>query len=198
MRKLIVSLLLIVALVLSFSLPVLAAPSAEVTVTAVPSYIAITNSPDAWTINGITGSGVIVPDDVYYAKGGANETLPPSETVLDTECHFTVTNSSSVNITLTVTCGDFTGGGADMTNSDSDGSNGATTYGMFCWYEGMTYAEKVVVKSTGSAAMITGVVPATTELDWGVEIETRTNAWTSGVASTTGVGEKLTITATAS
>jgi len=198
MRKLIVSLLLVVALALSFSVPVLADTSAEVTVTATPSYIAITNTPDTWTINGITGSGVILVDTIYYAKGGATETTPPSATVVDTECYFTVTNGSSVNIDLTVTCGDFTGGGADMTNSDSDGSNGATTYGMFCWYEDMTYAEKVVVKSEGSGAMKAGVPPATTELDWGVEIETRTNDWTSGTASTTGVGEKLTITATAS
>ena len=197
MRRLIVSLALALLLVCSFSLPVFAATSAEVTVTATPSYIAITNSPNTWTINGIAGSSVILPDTIYYAKGGANETTAPSSTVLDTECYFTVTNSSSVNIDLTVTCGDFTGGGADMTNSD-DGSNGATTYGMFCWYEGMTYASKVVVKSAASTAMITNVAPATTELDWGVEIETRTNAWTSGTSSTTGVGEKLTITATAS
>lgn len=190
--------LIVLVSVLAAPLVVLAETSQDVTVTAAPSYITVTNSPNTWTINGIDGSGNILPDTVYYANpAGSDDTTPPSATVLDTECYFTAdTTGSSVNTDLTVTCGDFTGGGADMTNSDSDGSNGATTYGMFCWYEGMTYSSKVVVKSTGSADMKSN--HAAGELDWGVEIETRTDAWSSGTSSTTGAGERLTITVTAS
>jgi hypothetical protein len=193
MRKLLISLALALTLVLSFNLPAFAATSQDVTVTATPSYIAISNSPNTWTINGISGTGKIQPNTTYYAKGSTNETTPPSATVLDAECYFTVTNSSSVNIDLTVTWGAFTGGGADMTNSNA-GTNGATTYGAYCWYSGMTYTSKVIVKSTGSDKMLTGMTPATTTKKWGVEIKTRTDAWTSGTSSTS----TLTITATAS
>ncbi len=202
-RKLVVSITLTLALVLSFSVPALAAPSADITVTAAPSYIAITNAPGTWTINDLgtgseNGKGVIEPDTIYYANpvDGNTDTTPPSATVLDAECNFTITNSSTVATDITVTWGDFTGGGADMTNTDTDGSNGAATYGAFSWFSGDTYTNKVVIKSTGSAVG-KDALAATTDIKWGVEIETRTNAWTSGTASVNGAGEYLTVTATA-
>ena len=184
--------LLAVVLALTPVSSLLAASSADVTVTATPLFLSITNTPDTWTINGITGPGTIKPNTTYYAKGGVNETTAPSATVLGTECYFTVTCSTgATTCDLTVTWGDFTGGGANMANSNL-GTNGATEYGAHCWYEGMTYASKVIVKSSGSDKMYTVGLAAGASLKWGVEILTQTNDWTSGVSSTS----TLTITAT--
>ena len=201
---------IILAIVMSLLLAILpvglafAATSADVTVTATPSYIAITNAPITWTINDLgtgseSGKGVIEPDTIYYANptNDADDTVAPSSTVLDAECYFTITNTSSVPIDITVTWGDFTGGGADMTNSDTDGSNGTTTYGAFSWFSGDAYpGDKVVIKSTGSAVGKSALSAGS--IKWGCEIETRTDVWSSGTSSTTGVGEYLTITATSS
>jgi hypothetical protein len=195
MKRILVGVLLGLVLILSAATPVFAASSQDVTVTAAPLYLSITNTPSTWTINGIHGSGLIEPDTIYYADGGsdANDTTAPSATVEAGECYFEVTNGTgATTCDLTVTCGSFTGGGADMTNS-GDGSNGATTYGMYCWYEGMTYSNKVIVKTSGSAEMYSTGLAADASLKWGVEIETRTDDWSSGTSSTA----TLTITATA-
>ncbi len=203
MKRILVGVLLALVLVLMPITPALAETSQDVTVTATPSYIAITNAPSTWTINDLgTGSenskGVIAVDTIYYANpiNDADDTTPPSATVLDAECNFTITNTSTVITNITVTWGSFTGGGADMTNSDTDGTNGATTYGAFSWFSGDTYSAKVVIKSTGSSVGKANLA-ATTNIKWGVEIETRTNAWTSGTSSVNGAGEYLTVTATA-
>lgn len=158
-----------------------AATTQDVTVTATPEYVSISNSPSTWTLNGITGSGVIQVDTIYYSNP-LGDTTAPSATVVDGECRFTITNSSTVAIDLTVTCGAFAGGDANMTNSDT-GANGATTYGSYCWYSGMTYASKVIVKSSGSGVMYNELA-ALTDIKWGAEIETRTDAWTGGSSST--------------
>jgi len=198
--KFIVPILVVVALlgVSMFGVPLLdisgpaeAATYQEVTITATPSYITISNSQSTWTLNGITGSGVIAVDTVYYSNP-LGDTTVPTATVDTDEGYFPITNDSSVNIDLTLTCSAFTGGDATMTNSD-DGSNGATTYGAYSWCEGMIYSSKVVMKSSGSSATWTSSSPGD-DIDLGAEIETRTNAWTGGSSSTA----TMTITATES
>jgi len=177
-----------------------AASSVGVTVTADPLFLSITNLPTTWTINGLGGgteSGQIAVNTTYYANPipNADDTTPPSATVLGTECYFEVTNAAGAETCdLTVTWGAFTGGGADMTNSDL-GTNDTTKYGAYCWYSGMTtYASsKVPVKTSASTKMYTTGLAAAGTLKWGVEIKTRTNDWTGGTASTS----TLTITATA-
>lgn len=189
MKKYLLSLVLALVLVVSFAMPAFALTSQDVTVTATPSYITITNSPSTWDV-GNTGTKILAATTYYSNPLGG--TTPPSATVLDTECHFTAdTTDSSVNTNLTITWGAFTAGGADMTNSDA-GTNGATTYGAHCWYSGMTYSSKVIVKAAASDAMKSAHAPGS--IKWGVEILTRTDDWTSGVGSTS----TLTITATAS
>lgn len=149
----------------------------------------ITSAPDTWTLNGITESGAIIPDTIYYANPNG-DTTPPNTTVANGDCRFTVTNTSAMAIDLTCTMGAFTGGDGNMTNSD-DGSNGAITYGAYSWFSGQLYADKVVIKSTNSDVGYDGLAP-TTDIMWGAEVEVRTNAWTGGNSSTA----ILTITAT--
>ena len=151
------------------------------------SVIAITNDPSTWTINGITGSGYIDPNITYYSNP-LGDLLSPGATVNDSVCYFTVTNSSSnVPLDLTVTFGNFSGGDT-MTNSNL-GSNGATTFGVYAWYSGMTYSNKVIAKDTGSSVLYDEWTGST--LKWGVEIKTRSDAWTNGNISTA----SMTITA---
>lgn len=172
-----------------------AADHADVTVTAQALFLSITNTPDTWTINGIAGSGTLAVDTIYWSNPTGETTTPTIGGVTAGECYFNVTNHvSGTACDLTLTMGAFTGGDTTMTNSDSAGENGATTYGAFGYYEGLAMANKVVIKSTGSAKLYDSGLAAGASLNWGVQIETRTNAWTGGGASTA----TLTITATES
>lgn len=178
MKKILIVLLLVVSLTLVLSTTALAT---DITITATPSYVSFSSAPTTWTLNAETGDSKIDVDTIYYANPGG-DTTPPSTTVVDGECKFTWANDSSVNIDITVNCGSFTGGDADMTNSGT-GANGATTYGSYSWYSGMTYANKVVVKSSGSDTLYTTVTPGE-DKKWGAEIETRTDSWTGSSSST--------------
>lgn len=144
------------------------------------SIVSITNSPNTWTINGITGKGTILTNTTYYSNP-LGDTIPPSATVNLTECRFTVTNdSSNVPLDLYITFSNFSGGDA-MINSNT-GSNGVTEFGAYAWYEGMTYSNKVIAKISGSSIFYNEWTGPT--LNWSVEIRTRTNDWTTGSAST--------------
>lgn len=201
MRKILVSVVLALVLVVSVAVPVFAASSQDVTVTAVPLYLSITINNNTWTINGLGGgseSGLINPNTTYYSNpvaDGDDTTQPTEGGVLLAECYFTVTNAAGASTSdLVVTWGDFSGGGADMTNSN-DGTNVGATYGAYAHYEGMTSysTNKVIVQSSGSDTLYTDGLTAGTTLGWGVEILTQQNDWTSATPSTS----TLTITAIA-
>jgi flagellar basal body-associated protein FliL len=64
-KKLLISIILAVALLLIPVSGAFALTSQNVTVTAAPAFISIANTPSDWTINGITGSGKIVPNTTY-------------------------------------------------------------------------------------------------------------------------------------
>lgn len=185
-QKLVLVALACLALTVVLSLP---ATASDVEVQAYPSFIQFGSSPGTWTLNGLTGVGQIQPNTSYYSNP-LGDTSPPSATVLDGECYFTWSNNSSVNLTITVNWGAFTGGDADMTNGNS-GSNGATSYGAYAWVSGQTYAtDKVVVQSSGSDSVF-NTTAAGQDKKWGAEISTRTNSFTGSSNSSS----TLTITA---
>ena len=165
----------------------------HIVVTAKALFLSITEAQLTWTINGIAGSGNLAVDTIYYSNP-VGETTAPSATVTAGECYFNVSNGATATpCDLTVTMGSFTGGDTTMTNSGT-GANGATTYGAYCYYDGMTFANAVMVKVSGSNEMYnasTGLAAGAT-LAWGMKVETRTDAWTGGGASTA----DLVITAT--
>ncbi len=199
MKRLIISVILAVALLV---IPVSGAFAAEfdtVTVTATPSYIAISNLPNTWTLNNITGNGAIDINTTYYSNP-LGDTQSPSvdggegaDLVADGECQFTITNTSTVPTNIVVDIEDFLGGSDPMLNSEL-GSNGAGTFGAYSWYSGMTYSTKVIAKknATGSANLISGLA-ATTNLLWGIEVLTQSDTWAGGTSSTS----TITITASA-
>ncbi len=156
----------------------------------------ISVSPDTWTLNDIVGDGytlkgTIAPNRTYYSNP-FGDGIPPSATVQAGECQFTLTNASTVAITIVVNSSDFSGGSATMTNSNT-GANGATSYGGYSWYQGMTYANKVIMKTADSGALWTSPNPGD-DIKLGFEIETQENDWTGSTSS----NATITITATAS
>ena len=171
---------------------VLAATSQDVEVTATPSYMSIANAPATWAINDVADAGgkTILKGTTYYSNP-LGDTTVPSDPVVDGECRFTITNTSSVAIDLTVNFPSHTGGDAS-TNGDT-GSAGATSFGAYSYCTGMTYSTgKVIAKITGSDAMKTGLA-ATTNIKWGLTYSSQTDDWGSGTAMTSTV----VITATA-
>ena len=183
----------IVALVFGAVTPVLADVSDEITVTATPSFIGITNAPEDWDINDIVGvgnKGFILPDTVYYSNPLGDCTVP-SDDVVDGECRFTVTNASTIPTDLTVNFPDHAGGDAS-TNSDA-GTNDTTKFGAYVYCTGMTYSSgKVVCKKAASDALKEDLA-GTTNIKWGITYESQSDAWTSADAMTSTV----VITATA-
>jgi hypothetical protein len=172
----IITLLLVVLLVAT--LPVLAATTQDVTVTATPSFISIANAPATWALDGITGDSRVDINTVYYANPLGDTTAPAGANVVDGECRFTITNSSTVAIDLSVNCGNFTGGDA-MTNTDT-GNNGAGQYGAYSWASGTAYPGGRVIMKTAASGVLVDALAALTNIKWGGEIETQTDAWTSG------------------
>lgn len=185
---------LVVMLVTIFSLGltgmVLAADTDTIVVTANPVFISIDNNPDTWTINGCLipavgkeGDGKIRKSSTYYSNPLGDSDVP-SATVQDSECQFTITNTSNVHTDITVNFPDFVGGDA-MTNSNT-GSNGATSFGAYGWYSGMTYANKVILKASGSDVLLSNL-GETTNKKFGMEVKTQTNAFASATAMTSSV-----------
>ena len=189
MRKAILSIAIALMLLVVFAVPIFAATSQDVTVTATPAFISIANSPGTWTINEYDDS-VIAPATEYWSNP-LGDTSSPSDPVVDDECRFQITNSSTVATDLTVNFIDFTGGDA-MLNSGT-GSGGVGEFGAYSYCTGMTYSSgKVIADNAGSSVMKDGLA-ATTDIKWGVSCDTQTDVWTSSddMIST------ITITATA-
>ena len=159
-------------------LPVLAATSANVTVTATPAFISITNAPNTWELDGLTGDSRVAVDTLYYSNPLGDTTAPAGANVVDAECRFTVTNTSTVAIDLHVNCGHFAGGDA-MQNSDT-GANGVGEYGAYSWASGAAYPGGKVVMKTAASLVMKDALAALTDIKWGAEIETQSDAWASG------------------
>jgi len=166
---------------------VLAATEEAVTVTATPAFVAMTNDPDAWTLNDIVGDGVspkgTIAINTTYHSNPLGDGTTPSDPVVDGECTFTLTNTSSVTTDVFVIISDFSGGSDPMTNSDA-GTNGVGVYGAHSYCTGMTYSTgKVICKTSGSVATKEDLAP-TTNIKWGLSLLTQTDAWTGGTSST--------------
>lgn len=143
---------------------------------AVPAQLDCVITTGDWTLNDITGNGKILHDTIYYSNP-LGDTTAPSATVLATECFVNLDLSGTNVITnLFCTVGDYTGGDA-MVNSDT-GSNGVGEFGAYAWYEGMTYANKVVAKSSGSD-VLKASHPAATDLKCGMDITGQSDAFVS-------------------
>ena len=191
LRVLIPTLLAIIA-VLGIGIPVGAATTAPVTITQVFAFIGISNSASSYTLNSDAGGTGLVNASTTYYSNPLGSTTAPSATVLDTQCEWTMTNSSNINIDLTANMATFAGAGENSTNGA--GTAGATSYAAWTYVSGLDLANIVIMKSSSSDKMITAMPPATTTKKWGIKFETQTNPPASGGTSTS----VILVTATAS
>jgi len=173
-RKLLVSLALALMLVLSFSMPVFAQSTTDVTVTATPTYLSISNTPTTEAL------GMLAASSTTWAIGTA-----PADPLVDAGCTFTVTNDGNVAENIAITATDFTGG-VGWTLASAVGSN---TVVMKAGKSGDAHSAMVVVATTGGANFISALAASATK-KW--EFNLSTGTFTDGVAKSS------TITLTAS
>jgi len=180
--KVMVLMLLVLVLSIVPVMPAFALTSQDVLVTATPAFIAIANDPGTWVMNDIVGDGIspkgtIAKDTTYYSNP-LGDNLTPSDPVVDGECRFTITNSSTVDIDLTVNFPDMAGGDAS-TNSNL-GTNDTTKFGAYSYFSGENYStQKTIAKASASVKAYENLV-ATTPIKWGLAYESQSNDWTSG------------------
>lgn len=179
--KKLLPLIVVLAIISSFIIvaPVSAATSQDVTVTAQPKYISISLDNNTWTIGGLTGAGVIDPSTTYFSNP-LGDTTSPSSTVVDGECRFSMTNTSSVHTNIKMHWHNFSGGDANMTNGS--GTPGATAFAGFAYISGALYSAKVTVNATD--VEVIHDLGETTNKKFGLTIQTQTDAWTGGASST--------------
>ena len=197
----IVSMLTVVGLVGVMASPTLAATTAVVTVTGTPAYISISIAPTTYTINSDTGGNSGMNISTTYYSNPLGGTTSPSATVAatTTECDFTITNTSSIVIDLTGNMANGSGGSNPMTNVNG-ATPGAASYAAYAYHAGETFANKVLLQSSGSAlgnfsgdsGGVGAGVAANTTWYVGFQFSTQTGAWTGGTGST----YTLTITGT--
>jgi hypothetical protein len=193
MKKFLKFLLPLIAVIsaLVYTVPALAATTAPVTVTQQFAYISISNSASTYTLNSDNSANGMVSASTTYYSNPLGSTTAPSATVLDTECEWTITNGSNIPIDLTALMPDFSGAGVNSTNGNT-GSAGASSYGAYTYISGALLSAKVVLKSSGSSAMLSNMLVATTTKKWGIQFSTQTGAPANGGTSTS----VITVTAT--
>lgn len=101
MRKTLIAILLALALTVVPAAGVFAATTADVTVTATPTYIAITNTEASWAVGNVDES------TKYWWTA---DDLAPAEPFVDGDMKSTITNTGSVAEDIDVEAIDFTGG----------------------------------------------------------------------------------------
>lgn len=103
MRRILVAILMALVLVSTMVMPVLAVDLdyAEVTIDAIPEYLAINNSVDSWNIGPVAANST-----VWWTATGAP---PTEEGFIDTEMKSAATNTGSIDSNINVHTHDFTG-----------------------------------------------------------------------------------------
>jgi hypothetical protein len=125
MRKFIVLCVLVLMVMVMIPMAVRAATTQNVTITATPSYVSISNAPSTWAIGVIAASGTAATDAGY----------------------FVITNTSSVAINVSIWCtSTFTGGNA--WTLASNGASASMVVGLYAGTVSGTW-DKVVSASPG-------------------------------------------------
>jgi len=178
MRKRFWSLTLALALLAASAVPVFAATTQQVTVTATPEYIALTNSEASWAAGNVAASGT------YW---WTSDTEAPEEPFVDGDMKSTITNTGSIAEDIDIKVAAFTGGvGWAISTDDSPGEDEVSL--------------RAGITGTANEAAMVQVITTDTELKsnlassgtvkWCLEMETGT--------FTDGVEKSGTVTLTAS
>jgi len=178
-KRLLLTLALVVALVIGMALPINAATTADVTVTATPEYLAITNDTSNWTIGAIAENTT-----KWWTPTG----VAPAEPFVDGDMNATITNAGSVTSDVDIKCAAGFTGGVGWTMS-LDTSPAADEVNLRAGITGTADEAGMVQVITTSTDLKTSLAAAGT-IKWCMELETGT--FTDGVAKSGTV--RLTIT----
>jgi len=156
------------ALVLVSAVPALAATTAEVTVTATPEYVAMTNSEDTWAV------GNVAESTTYW---WTSDDLAPAEPFIDGDMNSTITNAGSVAMDVDIKVAAFTGGvGWSISTDDSPGEDEVS---LRAGITGTANEAAMVQVITTDEELVSDLAAAATK-KWCMELETGT--FTDGVA----------------
>lgn len=170
MKKLLAIPIVLILLLVS-TLPAIAATTQDVTISATPSYVSISNDEATWPI------GIVSANTTYWA-GTTPFTDAPADPLEDGNCRFTVTNNGSVTVDISITGNNFTGGVGWTLHADTVGENIVVLSGGI---SGAVYPGGLVALTNGDAKanFIADLAAAGTK-KWGLQLETGT--FTDGVA----------------
>ena len=169
-RKMLKLLPILVAVILAVlpAVGVFAAPTAVVTITATPEYLAITNDSGNWTIGAIAEAAT-----VYFTA----DSLVPAEPLVDGDMKGTLTNTGSVTSDIDIDCANFTGG--DGWTLSADETPGANEVNLRAGITGMANLAAMIQVVNAPAELIDSIAASGTMM-WCMILEAGT--FSDGVA----------------
>ena len=141
---------------------VFAATTADVTITATPEYLAITNDTGNWAIGAIAANTT-----VYFTA----DDLVPAEPLVDGDMKGTITNTGSVTSDVDIKCADFTGGVGWTLSADE--SPALNEVNLRAGITGMANLAAMVQVTNGDIELIDSLAAAGT-MKWCMILETGT------------------------
>jgi hypothetical protein len=167
MKKTILAILLALAMVLMPVGSAFADTTAGVTITATPTYIALTNSQATWTM------GTIVENTTYYWTADG---LVPAEPLSDGDMKSTITNTGSVTEDIDIKCANFTGGTPWTLSADE--TPGVNEINLRAGITGMATRAAMVQVENSDKELVNSLAASGTKM-WCMEFESGT--FTDGV-----------------
>ena len=162
MKKLLIPLLLVLSLLFTLASPAFAATTATVTITATPTYIALTNAENAWAV------GTVAESTTYYWTADG---LVPAEPLVDGDMKSTITNTGSVAEDIDIKCANFTGGvGWTLSADDSPAANEVS---LRAGITGMANRAAEIQVENADKELIDNMAASGTKM-WCMELETGT------------------------
>jgi len=180
MKRILVGILVSTILAIALVSPALAATTQTVTITATPTYIALTNSEDTWAVGTVAGS------TAYWWTSDSNA---PDEPFVDGDMKSTITNTGSVAEDIDVKVAAFTGGAGWTISTDDSPDEGEIS--IRAGITGTANEAGMIQVITTDTELVDGLASSGTK-KWCMEMETPAT-FTDGVEKS----GTVTLTATA-
>lgn len=167
-RKILVSLITATLAFGAFVVPMAAATSATVTITATPTFIAMTLSESGWTL------GMVAANTTYYWTA---DNLIPAEPLVDGDMKATITNTGSVAADINIKVAAFTGGVGWTISTDNTPS--ADEVAIRAGISGMANRAAMIQVITTDTELVDNLAAAGTKM---MCLELLTGTFSDGVA----------------
>lgn len=145
---------------LGIAVPALAATDATVSITATPTYIAMTNSEASWAVGTVAGSST------YW---WTSDTTAPDEPFTDGDMKSTITNTGSVAEDIDIKVAAFTGGDGWTISIDDSPDEGEIS--LRAGITGTANEAAMVQVITTNTELVDNLASSGTKL-WCMEMET--------------------------